>query len=105
MFKRLVPFVAAAVCAVLVAVPLAAFFEHDACADAGGAYVAATGLCLLEPGTSYVPQFSRPGLYGLWVVFLASIAVPTWLAAWASRLILTRISTRRCEKSQDAHEG
>lgn len=105
MIRRLVPLAAALVCAVLVAVPLAAFLEHDACADAGGIYVAATGMCLLEPGASYVPQFARPGLYALWTSFLTLVAAPSWLAAWVTAHILARLSGRGSAPSQGAHEG
>ena len=106
MMRRLVPIVVALVCAVLVAVPLAAFFEHDACADAGGVYVAATGGCMLEPGTPYVPLFSRPSLYALWFIVLALVAAPAGLAAWLSHLLLARISGRAGgSSSRRASEG
>jgi hypothetical protein len=106
MVRRLASVAAALVCAVVVAVWLAAFFEHDSCADAGGVYMALTGACLVEPGTLYIPQFSRPNLYAFWAIFLALVALPAWLAYRCSDFLFNRIWARvGAWVSRRQHEG
>jgi len=82
---RIFAFVVGLIVASFVGANLAIFLEVDACADAGGSYIAATGACVVPAGVEYVAQFSRPGLYALWAFFLLAVFGPAWVA---TRLVL-----------------
>ena len=64
---------------VITAMHLAEFLEWDSCADAGGRYNKATGACTFDTSREYVAQFSRPGLFAFWAIFLGLSALPGWL--------------------------
>lgn len=76
---RVLAFLVGLAVSMVVATHLAEFLERDTCADAAGIYVASTGACVTPHETGYVPQMSRPRLYGFWAVFLLIAFVPGWL--------------------------
>lgn len=90
MMRRAISIALALALAVFTAVHLSVFFEVDACADAGGRYLAETGACEVPPGVSYVPQYSRPNLYAFWIIFLLLVAAPAWFVLRVSRWLTRR---------------
>jgi hypothetical protein len=73
LLARAVSFVVAAAAAVCFAMRLALLLEQDACLDAGGTYIAATGAC--ETAAAYVALFARPHVYALWAGLLIAAFV------------------------------
>jgi len=91
---RIVAFAVGLIVAFIVGANLATYLEVDACADAGGSYIAVTGACVVPVGVEYVAQFSRPGLYAFWVLFLLAVFVPAWAATRLVLSVAARIAKR-----------
>jgi hypothetical protein len=84
---RAASFAIAAVVAVWFAVHAAAYLERDNCLDAGGRYLAETGLCETG-GVAYVALFSRPHVYASWAGLLGAAFVAGWLVWWIATTAL-----------------
>lgn len=77
----------------LIAVNISSFLESDACVDAGGSYQALTGLCNID--RSYIPLFSRAGLYLFWFLFVMLVNIPALIAFYLLKYLEKNSKTVR----------